>query len=40
VQRIRSDLTRRPVKLIAMDYGISHSHVRNIASGHRYGWLN
>jgi hypothetical protein len=40
VQRIRSDLKRRHAKLIAMDYGISHSHVRNIASGHRYGWLH
>jgi hypothetical protein len=40
VQRIRSDLKRRASKMIATQFGISHSHVRNIASGHRYGWLD
>jgi hypothetical protein len=40
VQRIRCDLRRRPAKLVALMHGISHSHVRNIRSGHRYGWLH
>jgi hypothetical protein len=40
VQRIRADLKRRESKMIAAQYGISHSHVRNIKSGHRYGWLS
>ena len=39
VHRIRADLRRRNWHDIARQHGISTSHVRNIASGHRYGWL-
>jgi hypothetical protein len=39
VQRIRADLRRRPTKQVAIMHGVSHSHVRNILNGHRYGWL-
>ena len=39
VHRIRADLRRRNWHDIARQHGISRSHVRNIATGHRYGWL-
>ena len=39
VHRIRSDLRRKSARAIADAFGISRSHVRNIRTGHRYGWL-